>query len=101
MKLIPVKDIADDAEFYRGRRFRIYNIGLNVADKADDYYEYMLAELPGDHDYMLLTNVVGYKSGSALALVKISNDAHRVVVTGAAIKFSLGTEDTFYLEDEF
>jgi hypothetical protein len=46
------------------------NVGLNVKDKKDDYYEYMLADNPSEPEYMLLTNVVGYKAGSSLALVK-------------------------------
>jgi hypothetical protein len=101
MKLIPIKDIKDNDEFWRGTRFRMYNVGLNVKDKKDDYYEYMLAQIPGDSDHLLLTNVVGYKSGAALALVKTSDDKSKLVVTGEAIKFSIGTEDTFVIKDEF
>jgi hypothetical protein len=101
IKLIPLKDIKDDHEFWRGTRFRIYNVGQNVKDKNDDYYEYMLAQIPGDNDHFLLTNVVGYKSGAALALVKTIDDKSKIVVTAKALKFSLGTEDTFVVVDEF
>lgn len=100
MKLIPIKDIKDEEEFWIGTRFRIYNVGLNVKDKKDDYYEYMLAQIPGDNDYFLLTNVVGHKSGSALALVKTINDNSKIVVTGHSLKFSIGTEDAYLLKDE-
>lgn len=49
MKLVPFKDILDTDEFWRGTRFRIYGIGLNVKDKIHDYYEYILAENPSDN----------------------------------------------------
>ena len=99
MKLIPLTDINDQDEFWMGTRFRIYNVGLNVSNKDDDYYEYMLAEIPGDSNYMLMTNVVGHKSGSALALVKTTLDQNRYIVTGKSIKFSIGTEKTYLLKD--
>ena len=101
MELIPIINIKDDDEFWRGTRFRIYNVGLNVKDKKDDYYEYMLAQIPGDREHFLLTNVVGYKSGAALALVKTSDDKTKIVVTGKAIKFSIGTDNTFLVKDEY
>ena len=101
MELIPIKDIKDTDEFWRGTRFRLYNVGQNVKDKKDDYYEYMLAQIPGDNDHFLLTNVVGYKSGAALGLVKTSDDKSKIVVTGKEIKYFIGTEDTYLIKDEF
>ena len=77
-----------------------YEIGLNVSRKEDDYYEYMLAEIPGERDYMLLTCVEGYKSGSALAFVKTASDKSKFVITGKAIKYSMGTENVYLLETE-
>ena len=38
----------------------------------------MLAGVPGESEYMLLTCVEGYKSGSALALVKTSEDKSKL-----------------------
>ncbi len=99
MKLIPLTKVKDTDEFYKGTRFRIYNVGLNVKNKKDDFYEYMLVEIPGDDEYMLITNVVGYKSGSALALVEIKKNKRKIVVTGKSIKFSMGKENTFLLKD--
>ncbi|MCD8528971.1 MAG: hypothetical protein LRY27_03185 [Chitinophagales bacterium] len=72
--MIALKNIDDNHVFWKGTRFRLYSIGLNVANKEDDYYEYMLAEIPVNKDYMLLTCVEGYKAGCALALVKTIND---------------------------
>lgn len=99
MKLTPLKDIKDDTEYWKGTRFRQYEVGLNVAHKKDDYYEYMLAEIPGEKEFMLLTCVEGYKSGSALALVKITEDKNKFIVNGKAIKHSMGTKNT-YLKEE-
>ena len=100
MKLIPLTKVKDNDEFERGTRFRLYNVGLNVKNKKDDYYEYMLAENPSDNKYMLLTNVEGYKAGASLALVKIKKSKTKIVVTGKAIKFSIGTENTFLLKEK-
>ncbi len=100
-KLIPLKDFRDDHEFWRGTRLRIYNVGQNVNDKNEDYYEYMLAQIPSDNEHFLITNVVGYKSGAAFGLVKISNDSKKVIVKAKALKSTLGLEDTFVVVDEF
>ncbi|MDH7913041.1 hypothetical protein [Winogradskyella sp. SYSU M77433] len=94
-EIIPLKDIDNDKEFYKGTRFRQYEIGLNFTKKEDNFYEYMLAEVPGNNDYMLLTCVVGHKSGSALAWVKTISDKSRFVVNAKALKYSMGTENTY------
>lgn len=99
-KMRSLKEIKDETEFWKGTRFRQYEIGLNVSKKEDDYYEYMLAEIPGESDFMLLTCVEGYKSGSALALVKTSEDKSKLVITGKAIKYSMGIENTYLLKTE-
>jgi len=69
--LIPLEAIKDDELFWRGTRFRQYGVDPNVENKEEGFYEYMLAEIPGERDFMLLTCVEGYKSGCALALVKM------------------------------
>ena len=98
MTLIPLKNIDDEIEFWKGTRFRQYEVGLNVDNKEDDYYEYMLAEIPGEKDFMLLTCVEGYKSGSALTLVKTTEDKSKFIVNGKAMKYSMGTENTYLKE---
>ncbi len=99
-KIKPLKEVGDELEFWKGTRFRQYQIGLNVTEKEDDYYEYMLTEIPGERDFMLLTCVKGHKSGSALALVKTSADKTKFVITGKAIKYSMGTENTYLIDSE-
>lgn len=97
--LTPLAEIPDDEEFWKGTRFRQYEIGLNVENKKDDFYEYMLAELPGESEYMLLTCVEGYKSGSALALVKTSEDKSKFIVTSKAVKYSMGIENIYLIKE--
>lgn len=99
MKLTPLKDVYDEQEFWRGTRFRQYKVGLNVENEEEDYYEYMLAEIPGEKDYMLLTCVEGYKAGIALALVKMAEDKSKRVVKGKAVKYSMGTKNTYVIEE--
>ena len=99
MKLIPLKDVKDDAEFWKGTRFRSYNVGMNVTNNEDDYYEYMLVEIPGGNEHMLLTCVQGYKSGSALALVKTALDKTKLIVDGKSIKKSLGIDESYLIEE--
>jgi hypothetical protein len=98
-KIIPLKELDDNISIFKGTRFRQYEIGLNVENKEDDFYEYMLAEIPGEREYMLLTCVEGYKSGSALALVKTIDDKSKFIVLGKAIKYSMGIENVYLLEE--
>jgi hypothetical protein len=99
MRLVSISEIKDNVEFWRGTRFRHLNVGLNVSDKNLDYYEYMLVEVPGELDYMLLTCVEGHKSGAALAFVKTALDKSKFVVTAEAIKFSMGEKDIYLIQD--
>lgn len=103
MELIPLKDIPDDHEFWHGSRFRQFNVGLNVKDKSEDYYDYMLADIPGNYEHMLLTNVTQdagkHKAGLALALVKINLGNARVVLA-EAMKYSMGVENVFWIKED-
>jgi len=90
----PLKEIDDNQIISQGTRFRQYNIGLNVIDTEDDYYEYMLVNNPSEPEYLLLVCVEGYKSGHSLALVK-AIDSYSV--NGKAIKNSMGIKNTFIL----
>jgi len=94
MRIIKLTDVEDSEEFYLGTRFRIYNVGLNESDESEDFYEYILAEIPAEKEHMLLTNVIGHKSGKALAYVKTKRESNSFVVTGNDVKFSIGTKKT-------
>jgi hypothetical protein len=96
-KLVPLKEINDDQKFFRGTRFRQYNMGMNVENIEDDYYEYMLAQIPGEKEYMLLICIEGYKAGTPLAYVRVSEDKSTFIVTGKAMKDSMGVDNTYLL----
>jgi hypothetical protein len=98
MKITPLADIADNVEFWRGTRFRQYGIGLNVEKAEDDFYEYMLTLVPGESEYLLLTCVEGYKSGSPLAFVKTEISKNLKCVTASSMKLSMGVENVYLKE---
>ena len=96
---IPISELNDTYEFWRGSRFRQYGIGLNVNSPEEDYYEYMLCEIPGNRDEMLLTCCEGYKSGCALAYVKTIEDKTKFKVDAKAIKYSMGEENIYFKKE--
>jgi hypothetical protein len=98
-KLIPLIEVEDDREFFKGERFRIYNVGIRNTTPETDYYEYMLVY---DHsNHMLLANVTSEagrsKAGYVICHVQLANFPDRIVVSGKEIKRMLGTDKTFYL----
>ena len=99
-KLISLKEISDSQEFSCGERFRLYGIGMNNLEKDEDYYEYMLID---NHDeYMIAANVsdrAGWiKAGYVIAHIMKSVKIERNIVTGKALKFSLGDSKVFWLK---
>jgi hypothetical protein len=97
-KMTPLRDIEDNREFWKGTRFRKYGVGLNVKNKDEDYYEYMLTEIPPKRDRMMLTHVNGYKSGSVISFIKTS-ETTKFVVSGKEIKNCLGLINTYLIEE--
>jgi hypothetical protein len=97
--LIPVQDLNDDQEFYKGERFRRYGVGLANTTEESDYYEYMLIYDQPPH--MIMVNVSSeaglYKAGSVICYVPLHNVPARIVVSGKEIKRMFGTENTFHL----
>jgi hypothetical protein len=103
IELIPLRDVPDDQEFWRGSLFRLYEVGMNVKDKTDDFYEYMLVldnSFPG---FMILANssreAGQAKRGAVICHVQLLEKADRAVVTGAAMKYSFGTEHTYWVKE--
>lgn len=103
IELVPLKDIPDDHEFWSGSLFRLYDVGMNVKDKTDDFYEYMLVLDLSFPDYMILANssreAGSAKRGSVMCHVKKLEGANRHVVIGAAMKYSFGTEHTYWVKE--
>jgi len=55
----------------------------------------MLTIVPGESEYLLLTCVEGYKSGSPLAFVK--TEPNEMYVTAKSLKYSIGIENVYLL----
>jgi hypothetical protein len=99
-QLTPLNDVADDIEFFRGKRFRKYQAGLLDVEEVYDYYEYMLVD-NGD-EYMLLINSSSaagiHKAGAVICYVQKLASVGRVVVTAAAMKYSMGLKNMFVVD---
>lgn len=101
MKKIELKTYKDDHKFSIGTFIRMYNVHSLAADKAeDDYYDYMIADIPGESNFKLITNVstgvTKGKSGYALAMVKTI--ANTNWVSAASLKYSIGVDDIYIIE---
>jgi len=101
-KLIPVIELKDDQEFYKGSKFRRYSVGLFGASAEDDFYDYML--IYDNSDYMILADVTSdlgrNKAGSVICYVPLHKVEGRIVVSGMEIKRMFGTEKTFHILEE-
>ncbi len=102
IELVPHGDLPDDHEFWSGALFRLYNVGMNVKDKTEDFYEYMLVD-DNDPDHMILANssreAGRHKRGLVICHVKQLQNVNRSVVTGAAMKYSFGIEHTYWVKE--
>lgn len=61
---------------WRGTRIRLYNVGLNVEKKEEDYYEYMLSEIYNNREYFQLVGYSGYKVVALLCVLKKETPEH-------------------------
>lgn len=99
MELISFFDVQDDTEFWPGSVFRITGVGMNV-DSHLDFYEYMLINLPWDHEYLIVTNVThnNTKAGTVLCSVPIYNPSIAKTVNGASLKEALGNGPWYWVK---
>jgi hypothetical protein len=100
IQLTPFSDVADGVKFFRGQRFRKYQVGMMQVEEADDYYEYMLVD-NGD-PYMLLINPSSaagiHKVGAVVCYVQKLASSNRAVVPAAAMKYSMGLKNMFVID---
>lgn len=99
--LIPLSELDDNQEFYKGAKFRLYGVGLSQANPEEDYYDYMLIY---DHsDHMTLANVTSdkgrHKAGSVICYVPLHKVEGRIVVSAAEMKRMFGIEKTFFIDE--
>lgn len=100
MELIPINDIPDDYEIWKGTVFRVINIGMNVP-KEKDFYDYMLVNIPWEADFLILVNVThdNIKAGAVYGTaVKVLSPGVAATVSGKAIKEALSLETCFLVK---
>ena len=93
MNWIPLSELKDEEIIWRGCRIRLYNTGLNVANSNDDFYEYLVSEIHGNHEYFQLTCLSEYKAGIIICIIKKELPNHYAI--GKELKRMMGVENTF------
>ena len=53
-KFRDIQDFKEDEVFWPGTVIRFMNVGMNVQNAEEDYYDYMLINLPWDSTHLLL-----------------------------------------------
>jgi hypothetical protein len=101
IKKIELSEFTDEHQFSIGTYIRIYGVKDLAAKKdEDDYYEYMLADIPGDSEFKLITNVsrevTVFKAGYSLAMAKTIEGSNWV--SGKELKRVVGIDKTFIIE---
>ncbi len=99
--MIQVIDLKKDQIFYKGTRLRKYNVGLNTENKAEDYYDYILAYAHWNRDEMMLVNITEglgeYKAGSVYGGVLQGGPS----VNKEHFMFTLEDIENWYILDDF
>ena len=92
--LIPLNSIDENEEFWSGTIIRKINAGMNVKNKADDFYDYILAYANWDSDSMMLVNITeqNSKAGSVYGGVIPIFDNEKKVVIKKGFKHTLGND---------
>ncbi|GLX66873.1 hypothetical protein [Paenibacillus glycanilyticus] len=92
---IPLRNINDDKKIWAGTKVRLYNVGLNVIDKADDYYDYLVSFIYDNVEYLQLTNLSQGEAGNIICVIKKDTPNHYAL--GKTLKEMMGLEYTFVL----
>lgn len=93
MNWVPISQLSDDIKIWSGVIVRLYNIGLNVSDKSKDYYEYLISEIYGNHEYLQLTCLSEGKAGNIICILK--KDLPNQYVLSKELKRMMDIENTF------
>ena len=93
MGWIPVSDLQDDSKIWAGNRVRIFNVGLNVINKSEDYFEYIVSFIYGDNQFLQLTCLSQGEGGNTVCVLK--KDLPNHYATGRELKSKIGIENTF------
>ncbi|MEH7348718.1 hypothetical protein [Gottfriedia acidiceleris] len=90
---IPMEKINDVDKIWAGTKVRLYNVGLNVKDKKDDYYDYLVSYIYENDEYLQLTNISQGKAGYFICVLQKELPNHYAL--GKTLKNMMGIEDTF------
>ncbi|MBP1960836.1 hypothetical protein [Paenibacillus aceris] len=89
---IPLINISDDEKIWAGTKLRLYNIGLNVRNKQNDYYDYLVSFIYDNEEYLQLTNLSIGKAGNILCVIRKDIPNHYSL--GKSLKEMVGLENT-------
>ncbi len=67
---IPLNQLKDDEKIWAGTKIRQYSVGLNVTDKQNDYYDYLVSYVYGNADHLQLTNLSKGEAGNILCVIQ-------------------------------
>ncbi|WP_341224509.1 hypothetical protein [uncultured Arcticibacterium sp.] len=106
IKLTPLQDIDPNQEFWPGTKLRELNVGMNVEDKSEDFYDYILAYANWDSGSMMIVNITenNSKAGSVYSgVIPIRTDLGKAIVTKAGFQHTLGKElyDWYLILEEY
>jgi hypothetical protein len=96
-KWVPLANINDECKIWVGTRVRLYNVGLNVENKKDDYFEYLVSFIYDNADFLQLTNLSPGEAGNIICVLE--KDLPNQYALGKTLKDMMGLENTFVLFD--
>ena len=92
---IPLKNIKNGEKVWVGTKVRLYNVGLNVENKQDDYYDYLVSFIYGNNEYLQLTNLSQGEAGNIICVLQ--KDLPNHYATAKTLKHMIGLENSFVL----
>jgi hypothetical protein len=94
---MPLSDIKDNEKIWSGSRVRLYNVGLNVADKSEDYFEYIVSDIYANSQFLQLTCLSQGEGGNIICVLEKDKQNHYAL--GKELKYKMGVENTFLYKE--
>ncbi|MDQ0876091.1 hypothetical protein QFZ77_004750 [Paenibacillus sp. V4I3] len=92
---VPLINISNDEKIWAGTKVRLFNVGLNVADKEHDFYDYLVSYIFDNDDLLQLTNLSQGKAGNILCVIPKDKPNH--YSSGKSLKDMVGLDNTYVL----
>lgn len=96
-KWISINEIADGQKVCAGMIVRLYNVGLNVPNRTEDYYDYLISYVFANDQYLQLVNLSLGEAGNILCILEKELPHYHAL--GKTLKHMVGVEDTYLLVD--